>query len=293
MRGAATIGGTAMRRGAVSMGLGGLHRDPEEKRSPEQGDRSGVFGGLMRNVVGQGLASFLPGLLGRGPRDKPQKFSMDDLAKRLGTPNPSEKQIEIEKARIAEQNRDPSTGEKVAGIAVLGGKATATAAALGLTIKAANSFAKRLNNAATQDLRKFNSAIARLAGRRELFDMQQQVRRGKGVEASTKRLGELMMENDRESQRYAVLGENILNTLALIPAYLEKMVHLLADLANVDDLTDWLNKLFGGGKPDRGVVLETIDAYLKGKHGNDPRPANKRPNEGVRNMPNFWEPLGR
>ena len=50
-----------------------------------------------------------------------------------------------------------------------------------------------------------------------------------------------------------------------------------------------LQKVVQGGN----TLVGDIDAYLKGKHGNDPRPANTGPNEGVRNKPNFWEPLGR
>ncbi len=163
----------------------------------------------------------------------------------------------------------------------LGLGATKAAIAMGLASKAATGFAQILNDRASNGLRVFNTQIAALAARKEVFQIRQNVRRGNRVAGTTSTLGDALMRNSKAYEPYQALGENLLNFGATIvtdiSTWAEGILESVGIRAMVEGINDWL----GSNKSNKGNK-DLVDWLLKAKDGgfvDGNEMLNRRPDE--------------
>ncbi|NOY41179.1 MAG: hypothetical protein GXP26_05000 [Planctomycetes bacterium] len=158
-------------------------------------------GALLRAAGGTAITSVIAG--GRSDREGGEKRERKNCS-----PWPSRMHPKGKSPIPPPPSRAKSAGTR--GMALLKASVS-TAAGLALAGKAATFFAKSLNNSATNNLAMYNGQIAGLAAQKEVFNMQQNVRRGNSVAATTVALGDSLMRLEKKTQPFGNAYENTRN----------------------------------------------------------------------------------
>lgn len=135
-------------------------------------------------------------------------------------------------------------------------------ASLALASKAVTTFAEILNNRAVEGLRVFNTNIANLAARKEIFGIQQSIRRGRLVEGTTTRLGDALMNLQEQAQPYQAFGENLTNAVLTGFTKLTSLALGTLESIGLTELIRNANSWFGGKKvgDNRDILSWLMDA---------------------------------
>lgn len=163
-----------------------------------------------------------------------------------------------------------------------GTKMTALSLGTGSAITAINRLARASNDAAIAQLRTVSPAIAAIAARRDVFELQHGARRGKLVAGTTRQLADQIMQMRQRAQPFAAFGENLTNSIMYGFAWLADRAFAMAEDIGLTELIRKANKWFGAEEQnnnDVGHVLSTLNGALKNGLHNDPNLFNRRPNE--------------
>jgi len=249
--------------------------------------RGGTSAGGTGGAGGQSNSSVLLQRL-LGQRDRPQRlqFDVNALARRLGTPNPSQKQIDKEHDEIRQHNQKvdwpSSPGGRAVGALVTGVKVTAFASAIAGATKGLIRLGESANDAAVEQMRKYSPLMSALAMQKELFAMRYQAERASLVGGSTERLSRLQMQRQKMYQPYGAARENLANNLREIPEKTAIGFATILDKLGIKDAVDNYNRSQSGGDPDKSALLNVINKYKTGWMIGDNQTTSRRPNEQPR-----------
>ena len=133
------------------------------------------------------------------------------------------------------------------------------------------------NDSAISTLRTLSPAMAAIAARRDMFDMQMGATVGNATAGSADQLEKSRQRYGKSSLKARVFGQNVKNN------FFANANHMLAGLFEFSEkigltkaITNYNSEIENGG---RGKTLEDIDSILRKGIHNDPNLMNRRPNE--------------
>jgi hypothetical protein len=229
------------------------------------------LGGLLARgggiAAGQQIGEGISGIRGLGlgrqlATQQLVKFDMNALARRLATPVPSRQQVDAEHRRIEQVNQANSPFALMAkqtlgvskNLAALG--AAAVAGQRGLT-----GLASMINQRALADLKSFNPDIARTATRRDRFNFEMSVGRGRAVAGSTGSLDEALQRMQKSYQPYTLAAENLMNGALEIVANFGTAMGDVLEAAGVTEAARRFNSA-GNEKPEVDLLQHVIRRRL-------------------------------
>ena len=250
----------------------------------------GLLGGIVRGAAmalpRAGRAFMQAGRALRRPTGTPATLNLSQLARQLGTPNPSPAQIATAQQQINQQNRQFSPayrGQQAAGHAGEGIKELGLfSGALLVATKGLGGLAHVINNNAVESLRIYSAAMAAEGARKERFQAQYSKERSRLVEGTTTRLGASLRENAEQWQPYAAAMENVTNGLLKLAVDVSTGFESLLEALNVTNwiraLNDWWND-----EGDKKKVVLQLTTFLKDTlAGKGFKPLSPRPDENPR-----------
>lgn len=218
----------------------------------------------------------------RRPSGQPAQLNMGQLARQLGTPNPSPAQVATAQQQINQQNQQFNLSNRLSNAAGHAGGGIGELgkfnAALLVAEKGLTGLAHIINENAVESLKVYSATMAAESAKQGRFAMQYGQERAKLVSGSTTALGASLRENAKEWQPYMALAENVTNGLLKLAVDLSTSFESFLETIGFTDMVryinDWFNK--NANKKDVGPMFQVISDIKSGKNAG---PLNGRPNE--------------
>lgn len=247
-----------------------------------------LLGGLVRGAAMSlpraGRAFMQAGRALRRPPGAPATLNLSQLARRLGTPNPSPAQIATAQQQINQQNQQfnpahraqQAVGHAFEGVKQLG----MFNAALIVATKGLTGLAQIVNNNAVESLKMYSAAMAAESAKKSIFAMQYGKERAQLVQGTTKALGSALRDNSKAWQPYAAAAENAINALLLLATTTSTGFANLLDALTV---TKWIEAFNAYWNKEENKKTPPIAGFLKDVlAGNNFKPLSPRPDENPR-----------
>jgi hypothetical protein len=242
-----------------------------------------LLGAAARGLAGRGMASLLGGRLWTAFSAGTTAVDVAGLARRLGTPKPSQEQIKAEGQRLASEQFIASARKMattMTSVALLGPAAFSAA-------KAVESFGAIVLER-RRGFAMFNSGIAQSFARMERQSLLLGVRTGAGISPSTQGLARAFMALREDMQPLTEVGLRIMNVVGTTLIQFARLGIFLMRPATwlVEKALDLIDKI-----PFVSVPTETGQAALQGdlrkffreiSRGNFGNPINQRPGRDQR-----------
>lgn len=205
-----------------------------------------------------------------------QTFNLNALRQQLGTPVPTQQQIQAAQQQVIQYNQQQAhaaaqkpfqaAGQLIAATSKVGAFAVAVVGA----VKALNEFSTFLERHALEGLRRFNAEIGAQAIRREVFDMRMGIQYGRDVSGSTVRLSEANMAREKALEPYSAAVTNTTNMILTGFDNLETGILGWFEEIGLRSAIESYNSSFGDEQEHR---LDPLMHIIRGMQGLSTKPA--------------------